>query len=273
MDARAELSAFLRSRRARLKPADTRLGTGYGERRRVPGLRREELAQLVGVSVDYYVRFERGRSENVSDGVPDALQLTVAERAHLHNLARAVRPRAVAERAAAQEPSIAQLHLLDAIGGVPAYLVGRRTDVLAWNPLYGELIGVLDTVPPEHRNIARLVFLHEEVRARYVSWDIKARNVVAYLRRDLGRHPRDPGFAPLIEELEDRSPEFRKLWAEYEVADRIVGDYRMRHPVAGELDLRFESFQSSAAPDISLVTYTAEPGSASDAALRRLAAG
>jgi hypothetical protein len=155
--------------------------------------------------------------------------------------------------------------------GVPGHLVGRRTDVLAWNPLNGELIGDLDAVPPEHRNTAWLVFLDERVGARYVNWDVKARNVVAFLCRDLGRHPDDPAFTALIEELVDRSPEFRTYWAEHEVADRIVGDYRMRHPIVGELDLTFESFVSSADPDISLITSTAEPGSPSEAKLRTLA--
>ncbi|MFD0377379.1 helix-turn-helix transcriptional regulator [Streptomyces sp. NPDC127112] len=276
MNARAELGAYLRSRRARIKPEETRLGAGYGERRRVPGLRREELAQLAGVSVDYYVRFEQGRSQKVSDtvidAVADALLLTGPERAHLHNLARAVGRRTSAGPAV-QTPSAGQLRLLDAMSDVPAYLVGRRADLLAWNRLYAGLLGPsLTTVAPEHRNTAWLAFLDEDVRARYVNWDAKARNVVAYLRRDHGRHPGDPAFAGLMAELTGRSPEFRALWAEQEVADRITGDYLMRHPEVGELTLTFESFRSAADPDISLIAYTAEPGSPSEAALRALAA-
>ncbi|MDI2128250.1 helix-turn-helix transcriptional regulator [Yinghuangia seranimata] len=275
MDGRAELGAFLRSRRARLKPEEAGLDT-YGDRRRVPGLRREELARLAGVSVDYYVRFEQGRTDSVSDAVVDAvataLRLTDAERAHLHNLARAIGRRPATPSTAAQTPTPGQLRLLAAMSDVPAYLVGRRTDILAWNPLYAELIGPLDTMPPERRNTAWLVFLDADVRARYVNWDVKARNVVAYLRRDLGRHPDDPAFTALIDELTDASPEFRKLWAEQQVADRTGGDYHMRHPAAGELHLSFESFTSTADPDTSLITYTAEPGSPTETALRRLAA-
>ncbi|MFF2194132.1 helix-turn-helix transcriptional regulator [Streptomyces sp. NPDC058157] len=276
MNAKAELSAYLRSRRARVKPEETRLGAGYGERRRVPGLRREELAQLAGVSVDYYVRFEQGRNQKVSDGVvdavADALRLSEPERAHLHDLARAVGRRASAGPAA-QTPSAGQLRLLDAMSGVPAYLVGRRTDLLAWNRLYAELLGPsLTTVAPEHRNTAWLAFLDADVRARYVNWEAKARNAVAYLRRDHGRHPDDPAFAALIAELDAHSPEFRALWAQREVADRITGEYVMWHPAVGELSLTFESFRSAADPDISLIAYTAEPGSPSEAALRTLAA-
>ncbi|WP_308164382.1 helix-turn-helix transcriptional regulator [Nonomuraea sediminis] len=267
MDNRAELGAFLRSRRARLKPEDARLGSGYGKRRRVPGLRREELAQLAGVSVDYYTRFEQGRNGGVSDSVIDAvaaaLQLTEAERAHLYNLARpSARP------PARQTPSPGQLRLLAGMAEIPAYLVGRRTDILAWNPLYAELLGSATAV---RRNTAWLVFLDEQVRARYVNWEVKARNVVAYLRRDHGRHPGDAAFAALIEELSAGSADFRRLWAEQEVADRVGGEYRMRHPAVGELTLSFESFQASGDPDISLIAYTAEPGSASATALEDLA--
>ncbi|WP_433256067.1 helix-turn-helix transcriptional regulator [Streptosporangium sp. CA-135522] len=274
MDGRSELGAFLRSRRARLKPEDSGLDT-YGDRRRVPGLRREELARLAGVSVDYYVRFEQGRTDTVSNAVVDAvataLRLTDAERAHLHNLARAVGRRPATPPAPAkQTPTQGQLRLLAAMPDVPAYLVGRRTDILAWNPLYAELIGPLDTMAPEHRNTAWLTFLDADVRARYVNWDVKARNVVAYLRRDLGRHPDEPAFTALIDELTTASPEFRKLWAEQQVADRTDGDYHMHHPTAGELHLSFESFVSTADPNISLITYTAEPGSPSETILRRL---
>lgn len=273
MNGKAELAAFLRSRRARLKPEDVGL-TGYGERRRVPGLRREELAQLAGVSMDYYVRFEQGRGDNVSEEVIDAvavaLRLGEAERAHLHNLARGVkqRPKPAQQR---QELRPGQLRLLDSMTGTPAYLVGRRTDILAWNPLYAELIGSLATVSPSHRNTAWLVFLDDEVRSRYVNWENKARNVVAYLRMDLGRHPADPAFTALIDELSDRSEDFRRLWGGQDVADRTHGGYHMRHPAVGEFTLAYESFQASGDPDISLIAYTAEPGSPSEAALRLLA--
>lgn len=190
MDNKAELGEFLRSRRARLKPDEVGLPM-YGERRRVPGLRREELAQLAGLSVDYYVRFEQGRSDNVSDAIIDAvasaLRLDRAERAHLHNLARGVRASTHTEPAQEVRPGL--LRLLDAIKDTPAYIVGRRTDILAWNPLFARLTVDLDALSAEERNKAWLVFRNEDVRSRYVSWESKARDVVAYLRMDLGRHP------------------------------------------------------------------------------------
>ncbi|GLZ78510.1 DNA-binding protein [Actinorhabdospora filicis] len=273
MDGRAELGEYLRSRRARIKPEDAGLQR-YGERRRVPGLRREELAQLAGVSVDYYVRFEQGKGDGVSDAIIDAvagaLKLSEAETAHLHNLARAVNPRHVAVPGR-QELRPGQRQLLDAMGDSPAYLVGRRTDMLAWNPLYAELLGagsLHEAGLRGRQNTAWLVFCDEEVRGRYVNWETKAQNVVAYLRMDHGRHPGDPAFAALIEELTERSADFRRLWAGYEVADRTHGGYRMRHPVVGEFTVGFESFRAS--NDVSLIAYTAEPGTASADALRHL---
>ncbi|MCX4685076.1 helix-turn-helix transcriptional regulator [Kitasatospora purpeofusca] len=273
MDGRAELGAFLRSRRARIKPEDAGLAR-YGERRRVPGLRREELAQLAGVSVDYYVRFEQGRGETVSDtvigSVATALALTGTERTHLFNLARAISPGpAVAPQRQRLRPG--QQALLDSMTTTPAYVVGRRTDIIGFNALYAELLGSLATVPPAHRNTAWLVFLDDDVRGRYVNWESKARNVVAYLRMDAGRHPGDPALAALAEELTNRSEDFRRLWADHEVADRTHGGYSMRHPTAGDLTLNYESFQASDDPDLSLIAYSAEPGSPSHAALNALA--
>ncbi|SFD06955.1 helix-turn-helix transcriptional regulator [Streptomyces aidingensis] len=274
MDRRAELGAFLRSRRARLKPEDVGL-SGFGSRRRVPGLRREELAQTAGVSVDYYVRFEQGRGENVSDSVIDAvataLRLTAAERAHLHDLARAVGGRPGAARTARPEVRAGVRRLLEALTDVPAYVVGRRTDILAWNGLYAELLTDLAALPADRRNTALLTFLDAGVRARYIDWETKARNVVAYLRMDHGRHPDDPAFDRLIAELSDGSAEFRRMWAAREVDERTHGTYRMRHPAVGELTVRYEGLRPAGDPETTLIAYTAEPGSPSEAALRRLA--
>ncbi|MCZ7431358.1 helix-turn-helix transcriptional regulator [Streptomyces sp. WMMC1477] len=274
MDRRAELGAFLRSRRARLKPEDVGL-SGFGGRRRVPGLRREELAQTAGVSVDYYVRFEQGRGENVSDSVIDAvataLRLTTAERAHLHDLARAVGGRPGAARTAPPEVREGVRSLLAALTEVPAYVVGRRTDILAWNGLYAELLTDLAALPADRRNTALLTFLDTEVRARYVDWETKARNVVAYLRMDHGRHPGDPAFDTLIEELSDGSADFCRMWAAREVDERTHGTYRMLHPAVGELTVRYEGFRPAGDPETTLIAYTAQPGSPSEAALQRLA--
>ncbi|NUU22663.1 MAG: helix-turn-helix domain-containing protein [Streptomycetaceae bacterium] len=274
MNHKAELGEFLRSRRARLRPEDAGLRT-YGERRRVPGLRREELAQLAGVSADYYVRFEQGRTGNVSDEVVDAvaraLRLDTDERAHLYRLVKAAQsPNAVAP-AAPQEVRPGLRRLLESMPDTPAFVVGRRTDLLAWNPLFDALVVNLDARPDAARNKARLVFLDPEVRERFVSWETKARDLVAYLRLDAGRHPGDPAFAELIGELSEGSADFRRLWADHEVRDKTHGGYHVRHPELGVFSLAYETFRLPDDPDQALLTYTAEAGSPSEAALRLLA--
>ncbi|AWZ07669.1 MULTISPECIES: helix-turn-helix transcriptional regulator [unclassified Streptomyces] len=278
---KAELGDFLRSRRARIRPEDAGLRS-FGGRRRVPGLRREELAQLAGVSADYYTRFEQGRAENVSDGilgaVVAALRLDAAEAAHLTRLVRNAGPGgAAAARARGREADEAQevrpglRRLLESMPGTPAFVLGRRTDILAWNPLFATLITDFAALAPERRNKAWLVFLHPEVRGRFVNWETKARDLVAYLRFDLGRHPGDPRFAELIAELAEHSAEFTRLWEEREVGEKTHGGYHLRHPLVGELALAYESLVLPDDPDQTLITYTAEAGSPSDAALRILA--
>lgn len=279
---KTELGDFLRSRRARIRPEDTGLPL-FGGRRRVPGLRREEAAQLAGVSVDYYTRFEQGRAENVSDAVlgavAAALRLDAAETAHLtrlvRNAGRGGSSGAAADAARdgeAQQVRPGLRRLLESMPGTPAFVVGRRTDVLAWNPLGAALLTDFGALPPEWRNKARLVFLDPEVRGRYVDWRAKARDLVAYLRYDLARHPHDPRFAALIEELAEHSPEFGPMWEEQEVAEKTHGRYHMRHPLVGEFTLTFEILRLPDDPDQILIAYTAEAGSPSEAALRVLAA-
>ncbi|MCY0950773.1 helix-turn-helix transcriptional regulator [Streptomyces sp. H27-S2] len=278
---KAELGDFLRSRRGRIRPEDAGLRS-FGGRRRVPGLRREELAQLAGVSVDYYTRFEQGRAENISDtvlgAVASALRLDPAETAHLTRLVRTAGRRSDREGAAAgngpeepQEVRAGLRRLLEAMPETPAFVVGRRTDILAWNPLFAMLVKDFGALPPDRRNKAWLVFLDPEVRGRFVNWERKARDLVAYLRFDLGRHPHDPRFAALIAELGERSPEFTRLWEEREVREATHGGYHLRHPLVGEFTLAYESLNLPDDPDQSLITYTAEAGSPSEAALRILA--
>lgn len=277
---KAELGDFLRSRRGRIRPEDAGLRS-FGGRRRVPGLRREELAQLAGVSVDYYTRFEQGRAGNISDAVlgavASALRLDEAETAHLTRLVRtAGRPdgRGAGAGATPQEPQEVRpglRRLLESMPETPAFVVGRRTDVLAWNPLFATLVKDFGALPPERRNKAWLVFLDPEVRGRFVNWERKARDLVAYLRFDLGRHPHDPRFTALIAELGERSPEFTRLWEEQEVRETTHGGYHLRHPLVGEFTLAYESLNLPDDPDQSLITYTAEAGSPSEAALRILA--
>ncbi|MFD9570043.1 helix-turn-helix transcriptional regulator [Streptomyces sp. NPDC059982] len=280
---KTELGDFLRSRRARIRPEEAGL-TAFGGRRRVPGLRREELAQLAGVSVDYYTRFEQGRAENVSEAVLGAvavaLRLDAAETAHLTRLVRNAgragsRTAAQGEARDAEEAQRVRpglRRLLDSMPGTPAFVVGRRTDILAWNPLGAALLTDFGALPPERRNKARLVFLDPEVRGRYAGWRAKARDLVAYLRFDLARHPHDARFAALIEELSAHSPEFVELWQEQEVAEKTHGGYHLRHPLVGEFTVAYECLRLPDDPDQFLIAYTVEAGSPSEAALRILAA-
>ncbi|TQL03111.1 helix-turn-helix domain-containing protein [Cellulomonas sp. SLBN-39] len=269
---RAEISEFLRSRRARLKPADVGL-PDFGRYRRVPGLRREELAQLAGVSVAYYTRLEQGDGRNVStevlDAVSRALQLSDVERTHLRHL---VRPGARRQRGGAgqQQVRASVRTLLDAMDGVPALVIGRRSDLLAWNRAAAALLGDWSDLPQRQRNWARLVFLRPEYRELFVDWEQKAADTVSQLRMDAGAHPDDPALAALVGELSVKSEEFRRLWATHDVKGRCDGPQRLRHPLVGELDLRVDSFRTEG-HDQSLLTYHAEPGSASAEALRLLA--
>jgi transcriptional regulator with XRE-family HTH domain len=210
--ARKDLSEFLRTRRARIKPGDVGLST-FG-RRRVPGLRREELAALAGVSVDYYVRLEQGRDVHPSTGVLDAiaraLQLDEAEREHLHRLARRrpARPRKPSPERV--RPGVRQV--LDALSDAPAFVLGRRMDVLAWNALAAALICDFGRLEPADRNMVRLTFLDESARELYPDFDRVAFETVGYLRLAAGRYPDDPLLAALVGELAVKSETFRKLW-------------------------------------------------------------
>lgn len=203
MDPRAELSEFLRSRRARLRPEDTGLPV-FGGRRRVPGLRREELAQLAGVSVDYYVRLEQGRLGNVSESILNAvavaLRLDDAERTHLYNLARPAQRHRPQQRHSGNREQVrpGQQWLLDALYEVPAYILGRRLDVVAWNDQASALLSVdLDALAPEERNLARLIFLDDTSRDLWGNWTQKARDTLGGLRMHAGLFPDDPLMAQL----------------------------------------------------------------------------
>ncbi|HYQ63649.1 helix-turn-helix transcriptional regulator [Actinophytocola sp.] len=269
MDRRSELGDFLRSRRARRQPEDLGL-TPVGGRRRVPGLRREELAQAAALSVDYYVRLEQGRLRNPSkeivDAVATALGLDESERRYLHNLAR---PRRDAQPATHAVPTTIQT-LIDNTT-VPAALYSRRGDVLAWNALTAALLVDFAQLPPDERNMHRLVFLNPEIAGRFVQWECKARDLVSQLRMEAGRNPGDERLATLVGELSMRSPEFARLWATHPVREKIRGGYRYRHPVVGEFYLRYEAFSLPGAPDLSLVCQVADPGSPDEEALRLLA--
>lgn len=273
LDRRAELSEFLRTRRARLKPEEVGLPS-FGRHRRVPGLRREELAQLAGMSVAYYTRLEQGNGRNVSaevlDAIACALRLSDAEHAHLLDLAKPKRQKKKAV-ARPQQVRVGLLQLLESVDTVPAYVSGRRSDILAWNRLASALFGDWGQLPPAERNWARLVFLNPGYRDLFVDWDRKASDMVSFLRMDAGRHPDDPRLSALVGELSVKSEEFRRLWAEHDVKEKSHGVKRMRHPLVGELTLSFETFRLVDDADQSFVTYHAEPGSPSAEALRLLA--
>ncbi|MFG2583809.1 helix-turn-helix domain-containing protein [Streptomyces malaysiensis] len=277
MDIPAELGSFLRTRRAGLRPEDVGL-VAYGTRRRVPGLRREELAQLAGVSVAYYTRLEQGQSTGASDGVLDAvaraLRLTPDERAHLGNLAR---PPRTGRRPAPRPPSArpATRRLIAAMDGVPAVVLDLRFDVLAWNPLGHALIaGHLPADAPEHPgdrpNTQRMLFLDPHTRELYPDRKGEARRAVSSLRVVAGAHPDDRRLAELVGELTMKSGEFAALWARHPVRRCAFGTKSFHHPLVGSLELDFEMTRLPDSGGQCLLMYGAEPGSPSEAALRLL---
>ncbi|MDN3029546.1 helix-turn-helix transcriptional regulator [Streptomyces sp. S.PB5] len=273
LDRRAELSEFLRTRRARLKPEDVGL-PDFGRHRRVPGLRREELAQLAGVSVAYYTRLEQGNGRNVSaevlDAIARALRLSDAEHAHLTHLAKPKQHKKK-QTGRTQQVRGSLLQLLDTMDSCPAYITGRRSDILAWNRMASAVFGDWAELPPQERNWARMVFLRPESRELFVDWDQKATDMVSFLRMDAGCHPDDPKLSALVGELSVKSEEFRRLWATHDVKEKGYGVKRLHHPLVGDLTLSFESFHLPDDGEQMLIAYHAEPGSASAEALRLLA--
>lgn len=272
-----ELGEFLRSRRDALEPVDTGI-TGHGIRR-VPGLRREELAQLAGVSVAYYTRLEQGQSIAASDGVLDALaralQLRDDERTHLFALARtrtARRPRSPrTERA-----SSGSLALLEAMDRVPAVVLGRFGDVLAWNPLgHALLAGHVEFHAPQSAstrpNVIRMLFLDPHTRDLHRRWDDEAALVVASLRFIAAQNRDDRALAQLVGELSVSSPEFAALWAEHTVALCSSGVKHLHHPEVGDIDVHYQALHLPDSEGQRLLTHSIEPGSSSADALRLLA--
>ena len=271
------LGEFLRTRRSHLRPEDIAL-PDFGGRRRVAGLRREEIAQLAGVSVDYYTRMEQGRVPNPSPAVLDALahalRLDQDESAHLHRLTRAQ----VTARTASRRPAPPQRvrpmlqRLLDELSDLPAMVMGRRMEVLAWNAAAAALFGDYAALPPAERNIARITFLDPASRHLYANWTTCARGNVAYLRLAAGRHPDDPQLANLIGELSMKSEDFRRWWAEHPVQDKTAGTKHFHHPVVGDLELTYETLRTAEDPDQALITYAARRDTPSHSALQMLLA-
>jgi hypothetical protein len=277
VDTRKDLREFLATRRARITPQQAGLPT-YGGHRRVKGLRREELALLAGVSVEYYTRLERGNARGVSDSVLEALvralQLDEAERAHLLDLTRAANAAARIRRRPPQQrvrPGVQQL--LDAMTGVPAFVQNGRLDVLAANPLARALYADLfdDVEVGRAPNHARYTFLDPRAADFYPDWNRAAADGVALLRAEAGRSPDDRELSDLIGELTTRSERFSALWATHNVRWHTTGTKLFHHPVVGDLALAYEGLELTADPGQTLITFTAEPGSPSQQALTFLA--
>jgi transcriptional regulator with XRE-family HTH domain len=276
MDNRAQVREFLTSRRERISPAEAGLPAYGGANRRVKGLRREEVALLAGVSIDYYVRMERGNlsgaSDAVLDGVASALQLDEAERAHLFDLARAAQPaspRQRRKRTSGVTDGIQQI--LDAITDAPAWVRNARHDILAANRLARALYLPVLADPRRPANNARFVYLDPAARDFFSDWDHAADDIAAMLRSEAGANPHDKELIELIGELSTRSEEFRRRWAAHNVRFHRTGRKRLMHPIVGILDLDFEAMEFPAHPGLTLLAYTAPAETPTADSLRMLA--
>jgi transcriptional regulator with XRE-family HTH domain len=275
MDARNQIREFLISRRARITPEQAGL-PAYGTRRRVAGLRREEVALLAGISVEYYTRLERGHangaSEDVLEGIARALQLDEAERAHLFDLVRAASTALPSRRRPSQErvrPTV--LRILDAMAGVPAYLRNGRLDILAANRLGHALYSPVFSDVTGTPNMARFIFLNPRAAEFFTGWAGIASDAVAILRAEAGRDPYDRRLSDLIGELSTRSEEFRVRWAAHNVKFHRTGTKTLHHPVVGDLTLAYEALDLPGDSGQRILVYTAEPSSTSEEALSLLA--
>jgi hypothetical protein len=278
VDNRREVRDFLISRRAKVTPEQ--VGLPAGANRRVPGLRRSEVATLAGMSVEYYAKLERGSLAGASPGVLAAIARTLllddAERAHLFDLARAAdgssaleRPRRRPSRHPAPRPSLQWL--LDAVTGGPAFVRNGRMDIVATNTLARAFYDDVYAEPRHRANLARFTFLDRAAERFYPDWDLAADISVAILRTEAGRDPGDKDLHDLVGELSTRSDDFRTRWGAHNVRHHGTGTKRFRHAVVGDLELAYEGLELVAEPGLTLTVYTAEPGSPSDDALRLLA--
>ncbi|MEJ3749048.1 helix-turn-helix transcriptional regulator [Actinomycetes bacterium KLBMP 9797] len=276
MNNRAEVREFLTSRRAKITPQQA--GLPAAGQRRVPGLRRSEVAALAGMSVEYYAKLERGALAGVSPGVLDAiartLQLDDAERAHLLRLAHEadgsnalLRPRR-RPKTWTIRPSLQWT--LDTVTA-PAILVNNRADLLAANHLGRAMYSDVYTDPTSTPNFARFTFLDSAAHRFYPDWDLAADMAVANLRTAAGKDPHDKGLHDLVGELSTRSDDFRRRWGAHNVRTHGTGVKHFHHHVVGDLTLAYESMDLRAEPDLTITIYTAEPASSTEDALRLLA--
>lgn len=274
MDNRNEIRQFLSTRRARLTPDQAGL-PNFGGVRRVPGLRREEVALMAGMSVEYYTRVERGSLAGVSDAVLEAisraLKLNEAEREHLFNLARAAAPATRTRRQPAQSIHESVQRILDGLTGIPAFVRNGRLDIVAINDLGRALYSEAFADPIRPVNFARFAFLNPRSESLYPDWDQAADTAVAMLHTEAGRNPLDKALTDLIGELSTRSEEFRPRWAQHNVRLHQSGTKTFRHHVVGDLEVHYDALELPAAPGLTMMTYSAEPGSRSEDGLRLLA--
>jgi transcriptional regulator with XRE-family HTH domain len=275
MDSRAQIREFLVSRRERISPAQAGL-PAYGGNRRVKGLRREEVALLAGVSIDYYVRMERGNlagaSNAVLDGIANALQLDEAERTHLFDLGRAAQPSPPRQRRTKTSGVTGGIQqILDAITDAPAWVRNARHDMLAANRMARALYAPLFADPRRPVNNARFVYLDPAARDFFTDWERSADDIAAMLRSEAGRNPRDKQLIELIGELSTRSEDFRARWAAHNVRFHRTGHKRLHHPIVGALDLDFEAMEFPAHPGLTLLVYTAAAASPAADNLKLLA--
>jgi transcriptional regulator with XRE-family HTH domain len=275
MDNRAEVRDFLRSRRDKIAPAEAGLPV-YGTRR-VPGLRRSEVAMLAGVSVEYYTRLERGNLGGVSEGVLDALaralRLNDTERTHLYDLARAANASPARVRRRPEPTSVrpSVLRIIEAMPLMPALVMNDRFDALAANPLGRALFSEMYADPAYAANTARFVFFSPVAHRFYVDWERIARGVVGALRVEAGKNPYDRGLSNLIGELSTRSDAFRVMWGAHDVHVFLDGTKRFNHPVVGDLEFDHESMFLPGDTGLKVAAYTARPGSPTEDAMKLLA--
>ena len=278
MDTPNAISEFLTTRRAKLTPAQVGL-PDFGGRRRVPGLRREEVALVAGMSAEYYKRLERGNvagvSEAVIDGVSRALQLDDAEHAHLNDLIRAANAGAhpKARRNSTRKSQITESlqQTIDAMSTVPVYVQNGRLDAVATNRLGRALYSEMLDDAHQPANAARFIFLEPRAQIFYREWDAQTRQIVALLRAEAGRSPYDRQLSDLVGELSTRSDLFRKLWGAHDVKEHRGGLKAVHHPVVGDLDLPFRAMDRASVRGLQMLVFSAEPGSATHERLQLLA--